>query len=222
MVKLRHQVAPVLLVATRGEHRGVISMPPQSTGKKRNRVAGPRQSVCETCTIGFVATRGSAGRFCSRACFWVGHQFTESVFWGYVDSHGPVPESRPDLGECWLWKHTTRRGYGLSTGLGIHRTGKQEPAHRVAWKIEIGPIPEGLTLDHLCRVTMCVRPAHMEPVPSGVNAMRGDGPSAQNARKTHCKRGHQNWALGSGGRYCRTCVNDQRRERRQKNRLECQ
>jgi hypothetical protein len=66
-----------------------------------------------------------------------------------------------------------------------------------------------LTLDHLCRNKACVNPAHLEPVTNRENVLRGVGLSAENARKTHCKRGHplsgDNVVVSKGGRK-RRCV----------------
>lgn len=60
----------------------------------------------------------------------------------------------------------------------------------VTFEMMRGGIPEGLTLDHLCRVRRCVNPSHLEPVTNRENILRGNGATAINARKTHCKRGH--------------------------------
>lgn len=87
---------------------------------------------------------------------------------------------------CWEWiggKHP--RGYG-SWYIG----GKTYRAHTVLYEREYGPIPAGMELDHLCRNTSCVNPAHLEAVPHRVNVLRGSGWTAKNALKTHCIHGH--------------------------------
>lgn len=114
-------------------------------------------------------------------------------------------EPEPNSG-CWLWTGVTvRHGYGI-----IQRDGKYHCAHRYVYEYERGPIPEGLTLDHLCRVRSCVNPAHLEPVDLRTNTLRGEGITAQNARKTECPRGHSySWTTdGKGGRrrYCYPCL----------------
>lgn len=105
-----------------------------------------------------------------------------------------------------------------------HRTDKTEYArvkvhykfvmvHRAVYKHLIGSIPKGLTLDHLCRNRWCVHPNHVEPVTHRVNTLRGDGPTARNAQKTTCPKGHQ-LSPRTGGRYCKTCNRDAMRRRR--------
>ena len=91
---------------------------------------------------------------------------------------------------CWLWTAARdHRGYGeFRVELPPARPAK---AHRFAYETLIGPIPDGLELDHLCRVRNCVNPEHLEPVTGRVNTLRGESPAAQNARKTHCVRGHE-------------------------------
>ena len=95
--------------------------------------------------------------------------------------------SRKGADDCWPW-------YGGRSSLGYGYTtvaGKRLPAHRAAYMALIGSIPEGLHLDHLCRNPACVNPAHLEPVTPRTNIVRGESPQAANARKTHCKRGHE-------------------------------
>ncbi len=108
--------------------------------------------------------------------------------------------------ECWEWAGTRFRGYGMIGVRGL----ENRRAHRVSYETFVGPIPDGLTIDHLCRNRGCVNPAHLEPVTNKVNVLRGVGPTAVNARKTHCCRGHEftpeNTLLSSGRRYCRACI----------------
>lgn len=112
---------------------------------------------------------------------------------------------------CWLWTAYLRRGYGK-----IKISNRTVLAHRFAYEMLVGPIPDGLQLDHLCRVRNCVNPAHLEPVTSRENTLRGATPAALNAAKTHCKNGHEytpeNTYLikptktqPNGARACRTC-----------------
>lgn len=80
-------------------------------------------------------------------------------FWSKVNKRGPIPRSHPELGPCWMWTKGTKQG-----GYGMFRVGSTvKLAHRVAYEMEVGPIPEGLDLDHRCRVHGCVRPDHLRP-----------------------------------------------------------
>ena len=89
-------------------------------------------------------------------------------------------------------------------------------AHRVSYEMAKGSIPPGLQLDHLCRTTLCVNPAHLEPVTPKENIRRGS--TAEVARrtqlsKTHCPQGHAYeganlYLAPDGGRECRQCIRD--------------
>lgn len=125
----------------------------------------------------------------------------------------------PSAGGCWLWTGSSSgaEGYGqyFVGGKGSRNANRTQykRAHRVAYEALVGPIPEGMQLDHLCRVPSCVNPAHLEPVTQQENIRRGRGPSVaglRNAAKTHCSRGHayegNNLRIGKdGARYCRVC-----------------
>ena len=105
---------------------------------------------------------------------------------------------------CWLWiGATSANGYGVtSAGNGNRLVG----AHRRVYELLVGPIPEGLQLDHLCRVRNCVNPAHLEPVTPSVNQQR------MGAVKTACPKGHgydaANTYMYRGRRNCRRCHAD--------------
>ncbi len=126
---------------------------------------------------------------------------TKDRFWSKVDR----------TSGCWLWTATVNnQGYGM---FGL--AGSMVLAHRWAYEDMVGPIPEGLVIDHLCRVKPCVNPAHLETVTQRVNSQRGivggrSGPNNANRLKTHCPQDHPydeaNTYRDKNGRRCRTCA----------------
>lgn len=119
-----------------------------------------------------------------------------------------------DESGCWLWTAST-----VNNGYGRFRIGGESRlAHRVSYELHVGPIPEGLQLDHLCRVRDCVNPAHLEPVTASVNIRRGTSSAAEHAKQSHCIHGHlfdeantYIWS-GNNSRSCRRCSRDRARK----------
>ena len=112
--------------------------------------------------------------------------------------------SREPMSGCWIWIGSRfPGGYGR---VNVNASRKGHGAHRVLYELLVGPIPEGLELDHLCRVRECVNPKHLQPVLHRVNVWRG----ARMHRQTHCKRGHamteDNHYYSGRSHCCRACV----------------
>lgn len=115
----------------------------------------------------------------------------------------------PDT-DCWLWAgDLSTNGYGQVKPAGQ----KRRFVHRASYEVFVGPIPDGLVIDHLCRVTSCINPQHLEPVTSAENVRRGLR-GALRVWPTHCKQGHEmsegNYYVrklrnGSEGRQCKVC-----------------
>lgn len=138
-------------------------------------------------------------------------------FWFYVDASG-------GMDWCWPWPKVTPYGYGA-----VYYRGRNTLAHRMAYELFVGPIPAGMTVDHLCHDPnkcdldtkcphrLCCNPLHLEAVPQSVNNHRGNTWSGRNFRKTHCKYGHpftsDNVILYRNGRHraCLKCRQEGRR-----------
>ena len=135
-------------------------------------------------------------------------------FWAKVS-----PE--PNTG-CWLWSGCDNgEGYGT-----VYSGGKNHKAHRVSYELHNGKIPDGLQIDHLCRVRCCVNPDHLEAVTQKTNVQRGE--AVKKCREhfaaiTHCPQGHpysgDNLRITtSGSRLCRECHRSRERLRYQRKR----
>ena len=127
-------------------------------------------------------------------------------FWPKVDRDGP--------NGCWSWLGARdQKGYGQIQRGG--RGGGRVRAHQVAYELVVGPVPDGLQLDHLCRNPNCVNPAHLEPVTGRENVLRGRTIVAAKAAQTHCHRGHELTEANiyrppkrPNSRHCRQCIRE--------------
>jgi HNH endonuclease len=130
----------------------------------------------------------------------------EERFWAQVDRQGDD--------ECWPWTGHLSRGYGQFHVQYVSPRRTIRP-HRFSYELLVGPIPDGLQLDHLCRNRACVNPQHLEPVTAQENNRRSLAPSAINAAKTACVHGHEftpeNTGTKNGTRFCRQCARDKKR-----------
>ena len=107
---------------------------------------------------------------------------------------------------CWLWMACKSDGYGQ-----FSVDGRMWASHKWSYEQIHGPVPKGLVLDHLvCDDRACCNPEHLLPSTNPDNILRGNGPAAINARKTHCIRGHKftpenTYINSTGNRKCREC-----------------
>jgi hypothetical protein len=157
-------------------------------------------------------------KYCDLACYTNTRRLDlVAAYWERTEVHGP--------NECWLWT-----GALNAAGYAIFQI-KPQPilVHRFAYERFVGPIPEGLQIDHVkargCRHRHCVNPAHLEPVTPEENQRRALTPWFINASKTHCIRGHEftpdNIDKNPGGhRYCKQCRREWMRRKRARDKAE--
>lgn len=119
---------------------------------------------------------------------------------------------------CWEWIGSLSNGYGA-----FHVPGTKSEvirAHEFSYRFFVGPIPEGLELDHLCHNPKCVNPKHLEPVTHQENMVRGlsFNTNRGNCMKTQCVHGHEfnesnTYISKDGHRHCKVCITNRARER---------
>src|SRR5688500_6125043 len=112
--------------------------------------------------------------------------------------------------ECWYWTGGNNGRYGVFSIGGKNRWYK-EYAHRWSYSHFRGEIPAGKQINHLCEVTLCVNPAHLEPVTPRENVRYGNAPAAKKHRQTHCIHSHEftssnTYIKPNGTRGCRECL----------------
>ncbi len=121
---------------------------------------------------------------------------------------------------CWLWlKGHNKKFYGT-----VGENGICKYVHRVTYEHFVGPIQEGLVLDHKCRVTLCCNPAHLRPMTIYENAALGD-PNRWMRERTTCPNGHaytEDTTIRTerGGRRCAVCKNEYRQRKNAKERAQ--
>lgn len=165
----------------------------------------PSYKVCPVCGTQFSMVPSHAHRqtHCSRACSRAAPRRGPRLRFTVEDRGYETP--------CHIFQGSINwDGYGsVTVRVGDLKTTRG--AHKVAWERENGPVPEGLEIDHLCRVRRCIRPGHMEPVTHAENMYRSMAPALVTFRTNVCRRGHEltpeNVYLfpKSGARTCRAC-----------------
>src|SRR5215216_2668333 len=121
----------------------------------------------------------------------------ERIMAKVTEAAGPLAEP------CWVTSAADNgHGYAVMTYLG-----GTAYVHRLSYQLHVGPIPEGMQIDHLCRNTRCVNPAHLEPVTAKENMARSETVGGRAVRTGTCKRGHSldDAYILPKGRKCRTC-----------------
>lgn len=131
-----------------------------------------------------------------------------------------VPD-QSDPAACWLWTGPTIGRDVCDYGrlyVGEGGGSRFVLAHRWSYEHFVRPIPDGLEIDHVkdrgCVTTLCVNPAHLEPVPHKVNLERGSGVGAVNSAKDCCPKCGGDYEVSADGkrRSCRPCVNARMRD----------
>lgn len=165
---------------------------------------------CLRCNLQFTIPPSKAkegkGKYCSLTCYKGPRGDQEERFMRQVYKEPTY--------QCWLWQgHIGKNGYGR-----WKPAGRSVSTHRWSYERFIGPIPEGLQIDHICNIKSCVNPEHLQPVTARVNVLKAKkGITSINAAKTHCVNGHPLFGAnlriyvtkdGKKSRVCKSCRQD--------------
>ena len=172
--------------------------------------------ICQRCGIAFVVERFEEQKFCSRLCSQGGllkDRF--EALTDRTDGHGP-------WGNCWLYTGKLDDGYGKM----LPTNGKAKRyVHVLSYELHIGSVPQGLELDHLCRVRNCINPAHLDPVTHAENMRRSPFQGVIQKAKTHCPQGHpydgENLYINSNRRHCKICMRIREKQFRARQKSAC-
>lgn len=170
--------------------------------------------VCLLCGKSFTLRylpSGNKNAYCSRSC-----AVQARIYPPLLERFMAKVDRSPEHNGCWLWTAVIDHGgYGR---IKLSRARKMAGAHRVAYELFKGQIPDGLDLDHLCRNRRCVNPEHLEPVSRRENALRGVAPMIQVHLSGKCKNGlhdltpENTYNKGShGGGQCAICARERMR-----------
>jgi hypothetical protein len=139
--------------------------------------------------------------------------------WPYITER-ISQEDRGFLTPCWVWTGgLNEKGYGCARFRDFDST----RVHRVVYELKVGPIPDGLVIDHLCRVRACCNPSHLEVVTTAENNRRALAYRPPGVRwggspkRSHCMSGHplsgdNLYVSPKGARRCRACQGVRRRQ----------
>ena len=179
---------------------------------------------CKACGVELVRRPGERdAQWASRRACSVRHANYRPDAERFVEKYTVNPETG-----CWEWTaKINQQGYGIFI---LAMTGRRYVnAHRFALILAGVDIPDGLVVDHLCRVRHCVNPEHLQVTTNRTNLLRGVGWSGLNFRRTHCVHGHRfdeantivrKRSNGAMRRFCRECNNARERARRAARRAE--
>jgi hypothetical protein len=169
-----------------------------------------------------VRTRGYCNKHYLRLWKYGSPYITHTTYkFELLDRLAANSQEDPETG-CVVWQLAlTKAGYAR---IEMAPEKRKVFVHRIVYELNVGPIPEGMVIDHLCRNRACINYEHLEVVTIRENTLRGEGASAENAKKIECRNGHEftddniQWVKGKYGpeRRCKECTREVRRRGKEK------